>query len=229
MTRRAVIVLFWLEALLAAARLAEATRTAVAHPATVSTAMFEFLQFAVVVMFAVLVSVRGESARPNRQLIALVACTAAVVSVALLHAPSGTAPSLGVWAGEAVSMAGTAWVLVSVCFLGRCFGVLPEARGLVTRGPYGYVRHPVYLGELAAALGLVVAGPELRNVLLGTVFVVAQAVRMRLEEAELARAFPEYAHYARTTPRLVPRISGIDRPYGHASASRPTLRRARRT
>ena len=33
---------------------------------------------------------------------------------------------------------------------------VPEARGLVTRGPYRLVRHPIYLGEYVGRAGLTV-------------------------------------------------------------------------
>jgi protein-S-isoprenylcysteine O-methyltransferase Ste14 len=96
-------------------------------------------------------------------------------------------------------------MLASVLALGRCFGVLPEARGLVTRGPYRVVRHPVYLGELGAAAGLVAGAPDRWNLAAMAAFVSAQFVRMRLEERALQREFPEYAAYAAGTPRLLPR------------------------
>jgi len=50
-------------------------------------------------------------------------------------------------------VAGSALAIVSLVHLGRCIGVMPEARGLVTSGPYRWVRHQVYLGEITSALG----------------------------------------------------------------------------
>jgi protein-S-isoprenylcysteine O-methyltransferase Ste14 len=97
-------------------------------------------------------------------------------------------------------------MLTSVLFLGRCFGVLPEARGLVTQGPYGVVRHPVYLGEIGACVGLAIAASTTRNAVLLAAFVAAQAIRMRLEERALREAFPEYEAYARKVPRVVPML-----------------------
>ena len=109
-------------------------------------------------------------------------------------------------------MLGCAFLLRSAASLGRSFSVLPEARRLVTHGPYRYVRHPVYLGELTAFAGLVVASATPRNVLCAAVFALAQATRMRLEEKALASAFPEYADYAARTGRLLPRFSTPVRP-----------------
>jgi protein-S-isoprenylcysteine O-methyltransferase Ste14 len=74
----------------------------------------------------------------------------------------------------------------------------------VTHGPYRLVRHPLYLGELGAYAGLALASPSGRSFAGAIVFAIAQAIRMRMEERELTRVFPEYASYARRTPRLVP-------------------------
>ena len=76
----------------------------------------------------------------------------------------------------------------------------------MTRGPYRLVRHPVYLGEIGACTGLAVAAPTLANAAILALFITAQAVRMRLEEQALGRAFAEYAEYRARTPRLIPRF-----------------------
>ena len=168
---------------------------------------FALLKVAVFATFAVLVGVRPPAKQTNRDRVAIVACAAAFVSIALLQAPDASEGGLAQLAGELIAFAGMAWLFVSVLSLGRCFGVLPEARGLVTRGPYRLVRHPVYLGELAACFGLTLAAPSARNLAVALAFAVAQAVRMRLEEQALSARFPEYADYSKRTPRLVPRLA----------------------
>jgi protein-S-isoprenylcysteine O-methyltransferase Ste14 len=164
------------------------------------------LRTAIVLAFSLFVFTRGPSRRPSRDPVAFAACVAAVGGIVLLEGPPETAATSLVIAGDIIAFAACIWLLVSVVSLGRCFGVLPEARGLVTRGPYRVVRHPVYLGELAACAGLMLAAPTARNFLVGIVFFAAQAVRMRLEERELEEQFPEYRRYAALTPRLVPRL-----------------------
>jgi protein-S-isoprenylcysteine O-methyltransferase Ste14 len=43
--------------------------------------------------------------------------------------------------------------IVSLLSLGRRFGVFPALRGLMTRGPYRLVRHPMYLAYVIADVG----------------------------------------------------------------------------
>jgi len=136
--------------------------------------------------------------------VAYLACVAAVVTITMLRPPAASIPTGFVLAGDLVALVFYGWVLGSVLTLRRCFGVLPEARGLVTSGPYGFVRHPVYLGELGACVGLVIAAPSILNLALFAALALAQWVRMGFEERALGAAFPEYLDYADRTPRLCP-------------------------
>ena len=164
------------------------------------------LKLAVVVAFTVLVVRRGPARERTRSAKAYLACGASMAGVIPLERPDASVATGMVVAGELLALVAVAWMLASTLALGRCFGVLPEARGLVTRGPYRLVRHPLYLGEFGACAGLVIASPSGRNLVAAAVFGVAQTLRMGMEEAELTRQFPEYAAYAARTPRLVPRV-----------------------
>ncbi len=171
-----------------------------------AVAAYSTLKLGVVLAFSFFVFVREPARRPSRDPVAFVACATAIAAVVALRTPSEEANTAAVVVGDLVTLASCFWLLAAVLALGRCFGVLPEARGLVTHGPYGVVRHPVYLGEIGAAVGLVVAAPGAWNLGVLVTFVAAQAVRMRLEERALAASFPDYAEYAARTPRLVPRL-----------------------
>jgi protein-S-isoprenylcysteine O-methyltransferase Ste14 len=162
------------------------------------------LKTGVVAAFCWAVMRRAPAKAAAREPVAFVACTAAILGAVALQGPAAGASTGLLIAGEAVALLSCAFLLASVLALGTCFGVLPEARGLVTRGPYGLVRHPVYLGELGACAGLVLGAPTAWNLCAAGVLLAAQLVRMRLEEQALARAFPEYAAYAARTPRLLP-------------------------
>src|SRR5579871_3086317 len=97
--------------------------------------------------------------------------------------------------------------IVSLATLGRCFGVFPEVRGLVTRGPYAVVRHPLYLAEMMAALGglLPRLSPLMIAIFVG--FVGLQYWRTIFEERVLQEAFPEYASYRERTWRILPGVN----------------------
>jgi protein-S-isoprenylcysteine O-methyltransferase Ste14 len=195
---------------LAAAANANRTAGSVEHALTGATtrgwlnAVYDLLRTGVVVAFALFTIGRAEPRRRARNPIAYLASAAAMATVFAFSKPGSSTPDAVVIAGEAVSVLACVWLLVSVLALGRCFGVLPEARGLVRRGPYRVVRHPVYLGEIGAFVGLAIASPSLKNAAAVAAVIIAQSVRMRLEERALTEAFPDYASYAACTPRLLP-------------------------
>ncbi len=87
----------------------------------------------------------------------------------------------------------TAW---SIWTLRRSFSITVEARTLVTRGPYRWVRHPVYLGEILAAAAVVAWRWSLLNLAILVLFVIIQLYRARLEESKLRRMFPEYTTFS---------------------------------
>jgi protein-S-isoprenylcysteine O-methyltransferase Ste14 len=96
--------------------------------------------------------------------------------------------------------------IVSLATLGRCFGVFPEVRGLVTRGPYAIIRHPLYLAEIIAGLGGLLPRMSPLMLLMFVVFVGLQYWRSTFEERVLEQAFPDYAAYRRTTWRIIPGV-----------------------
>lgn len=101
---------------------------------------------------------------------------------------------------------GMAWALYSLSYLRNRFSIVPEARGLVTSGPYKLVRHPIYLGEITAGFGLVMPTLFSPHAAVFAVFLAAQITRIYFEERVLRRTYPTYADYARRTRRLIPFI-----------------------
>jgi protein-S-isoprenylcysteine O-methyltransferase Ste14 len=206
MNRIVVTGIFVLLAVATSLQAVEACGSAIAETTarTVVVAAYSLLKTGIVGAFSLFVLVRRPSRRPSRDPVALVSCAAAIGALVALRHPGGEVGTPLVLAGEVVALVACGWLLASVLSLGRCFGVLPEVRGLVTTGPYGVVRHPVYLGELGAVAGLVLAAPTAWNACMGVGFWAAQSIRMRLEERALTEEFPEYRDYAERTPRLIP-------------------------
>ena len=171
-----------------------------------AVAGYWILKTTIIAAFCFFVAVRDEPLRRSREPIAFLAFGVALTAIVLLRQPSGTESTTVVLIGDLVALASCVWLLAAVLALGRCFGMLPEARGLVTRGPYAIVRHPVYVGEFGTFAGFLVAAPTAWNLSCILAFCAAQAVRMRLEERALTREFPEYTEYAARTPLVVPRL-----------------------
>lgn len=108
--------------------------------------------------------------------------------------------------GALLFCAGSVGAAASMLALGRSFAVLPGARELVARGPYGLVRHPMYLSELVMFVALVLPLPAWQSVALISLVSVALMWRICAEERVLA-ALPEHARYVqRVRARLVPMV-----------------------
>jgi protein-S-isoprenylcysteine O-methyltransferase Ste14 len=130
----------------------------------------------------------------------------AIDALGLSAAQPVTQPDAAVPA-VALMLAGTALAFWSAWYLGTSFSLLPQARRLVTTGPYRFVRHPIYLGGLLITLGEIWLRWSPMVLALNLVFVAAQVVRLRYEEEILARAFPEYRAYQARTSALIPGIA----------------------
>jgi protein-S-isoprenylcysteine O-methyltransferase Ste14 len=143
----------------------------------------------------------GQGSAPLGALVALAGTFAPYLPISAPVAADN--PTL-LFVSSGLILAGLGWSIVSLVCLGRCFGLFPEARGLVTRGPYRWLRHPLYLGELTAVLGLVVATASAAMLGLFLLLCGLQLWRSRLEEQVLARTFPEYVEYQRLTYHIVP-------------------------
>jgi protein-S-isoprenylcysteine O-methyltransferase Ste14 len=90
--------------------------------------------------------------------------------------------------------------------LDRSLSVIPQARELVKRGPYARVRHPLYLGELVATLGLALTLGGPLPLVGWAVLVALQAYRARHEERLLGAVLPGYSEYRSSTALLVPGV-----------------------
>lgn len=101
-------------------------------------------------------------------------------------------------------IAGTAGSFVAVSRLGASFSLMPEARNLVTTGPYAVIRHPLYLAEMIGVTGLVLQFQQPWALLLGSAVFGLQYWRTIFEERILSEAYPGYATYRARTWRFVP-------------------------
>lgn len=103
-----------------------------------------------------------------------------------------------------LTIGGTVVAICAGLVLGRSISILAEARRLVTWGPYVLVRHPLYLGEIVATIGILLQYLSVWAVLLVGLQWVFQFMRMKNEEQVLFQVFPEYKDYMARTARLLP-------------------------
>ena len=101
---------------------------------------------------------------------------------------------------------GTVFSVWATITLARSISIMPEARRLITSGPYAFVRHPLYLGEFVVLFGIALQHLMPWALLLLAVQCVFQFERMKSEERVLAQAFPNYADYIARTARLLPGV-----------------------
>ena len=76
--------------------------------------------------------------------------------------------------------------------------------GLVTTGPYRFVRHPIYAGVMLILIGVVIGHHDPITLAAVAIIVIGLGVRIAAEERSVRRMYPEYEGYARRTKRLVP-------------------------
>jgi protein-S-isoprenylcysteine O-methyltransferase Ste14 len=109
-------------------------------------------------------------------------------------------PNIFLVAGSALGV----WAVLAMRFR---FNIIPDVRTdqtLVTAGPYGFLRHPMYTALLLGTLGFVFRQPDIVSLLAwGTLF-ADLLIKLRHEERLLAARFPAYAAYAAQTKRLIP-------------------------
>jgi protein-S-isoprenylcysteine O-methyltransferase Ste14 len=106
----------------------------------------------------------------------------------------------------ALILIGTVGAVFALARLGRSFSVMAETRRLVTSGPYRFVRHPLYLTEEIAVIGVFIQFASAWAILLLALQIGFQLRRMHNEERVLTTNFPEYGVYRQTTARLIPRV-----------------------
>jgi protein-S-isoprenylcysteine O-methyltransferase Ste14 len=105
----------------------------------------------------------------------------------------------------ATSLVAGAMAVLTLSFLGRSFSIMPEARRLVTDGPYKMVRHPLYLCEILIVFAMFIQYRSIAAAALLIVIAAVEVARAIYEEKVLAGAFQDFASYRARTSFLIPR------------------------
>lgn len=138
----------------------------------------------------------------NASIVATTLLIAAIVTLLIRHALFANRPAT--IAAQVVAAGLLAWARVT--FGARSFhgAANPTAGGLVTTGPYRWLRHPIYAAILLFVWAAVIAHPGAFNLALAAVATTMTTIRIVAEERLVAERYPEYAAYAARTKRLIP-------------------------
>jgi len=147
---------------------------------------------------------RPASVVDKRPLVRLV--TAVSMTFPLLSKPAQVVPMLPEATAAMLLGVGLLVVVGGKLSLGYSFGLLPANRGVMERGLYRIVRHPIYLGYLLTHIPFLAAHPSGWNAAVLLVGDAALIVRALYEEQTLGRD-PQYVRYCQTVKwRIVPGI-----------------------
>jgi len=80
----------------------------------------------------------------------------------------------------------------------------PGAASLITRGPYRFIRHPMYSAALVFIWAGVASHISILTLAIGMTVTVVCIGRVIVEERLLRAKYPEYQEYSRTTKALIP-------------------------
>jgi protein-S-isoprenylcysteine O-methyltransferase Ste14 len=142
------------------------------------------------------------------------------VAAAVVLAQPVWLPGLGVsttaWWGAVVQGLGAVVISAALLLhwwarltLGHYYGEREEVQPgqvLVCRGPYRYLRHPIYTSYFALAIGLLLLAPALTT-LLAVAYALVDFLRAAdREEKLLAEQLPGYREYMHTVGRFFPRL-----------------------
>jgi len=156
-------------------------------------------------LVVVLTVVRRKAMYVDRSVAAGVLTLLSVAGPPMLRA-SDVTPLVPDVATAMVSAIGLGLVVIGKMALGRSFGLVPANRGVVVRGPYTIVRHPIYTGYLITHVAFFIADPIPWNAVVILIADTALILRALMEERVLSNDV-EYQGYCRRVGwHLVPGV-----------------------
>jgi protein-S-isoprenylcysteine O-methyltransferase Ste14 len=157
-------------------------------------------------LVVVLTILRRRASVVDRSVPTAILTTASLLGPPLMRAPEGLAPLLPDLFTALVSTVGVTIVIIGKVTIGRSFGIAPANRGIVARGPYSFVRHPIYAGYLITHAAALAAYPTMWNVVILVGGDVALVLRALAEERVLSQDSQYRDYCGRVAWHLVPGV-----------------------
>jgi protein-S-isoprenylcysteine O-methyltransferase Ste14 len=172
-----------------------------AHLARDATNILYFSLIIVLVFVRTMPLAKSEGLMPRA-----VALAGAYMTIGRGLLPFAHMPAIFDAVAAALTALGSVLSIVVLVSLGRSFSILPEARKLVTKGPYRIVRHPLYVCEEIGNIGVMLQYVQPWSLLIEIASISMQLWRISFEERVLTKTFPEYVAYSEHTRRLIPGV-----------------------
>jgi protein-S-isoprenylcysteine O-methyltransferase Ste14 len=134
-------------------------------------------------------------------LVVMIAALVGLYEIGVLFTPQPLAIAL-----QVIAVALMVWARVT--FGRRSFHAAanPTTGGLVTKGPYRYIRHPIYAAACLLGWGAIVVHWSLVSVALGVLLFLGGLARLLCEEQLVKQTYPEYLEYSKVTKRMIPYV-----------------------
>ncbi len=124
----------------------------------------------------------------------------------VLFRPEGAHTAWGLQAGLVLQLIGAAIAVASLLTLGRSFGFAAADRGVVIRGPYTVVRHPMYASYLLLQSGYLLQSLSVHNAIVLLFGTACNAGRALAEERLLGGNQEYMAYRTQVRRRMIPGV-----------------------
>jgi protein-S-isoprenylcysteine O-methyltransferase Ste14 len=156
-------------------------------------------------LVVILTLVQRRARKTDRTLIARVSTLLSVGGPVLLRAADGAALVSDLLTAT-VTAIGLSFVIAGKVTLGRSFGIVPANRGVIVRGPYNWVRHPIYMGYVISHIGFLAANATVHNAALILMADTALVIRALCEERLLGNDATYQTYCRRVGWHLLPGV-----------------------
>jgi protein-S-isoprenylcysteine O-methyltransferase Ste14 len=157
-------------------------------------------------LVVILTIARRRALTVDRSAAAAIISTISLAGPAMLRATFAQPPLVADAVTALLTAVGLVLVVLGKIALGRSFGVVPANRGVVVRGPYTFVRHPIYTGYLITHVAFLMAHPAPWNVSIILIADTALIVRALMEERVLSADAAYQQYCLRVGWHLVPGV-----------------------